>query len=394
MFRLFLVLGCALSACQPNPDSTTLFQDIGMSFEPCNQAEIKFQNQKHGMMPALAVCGSNHVSHFGWNPDGTHLYFDLTLTGNLLDASQKHKPLATLPLDQPSGNPAWINAQRFAVPLPPDAKVEGAPPRIALYDYQQLLLEIKLVPGLEDLADLHRGPDPGTVYFTAVDAAGVRDVYAIDLNTGVVSDPFAWLVGPVTSFTYTWQVERVVVGREGTVRLYDAAGADLGSFPGFRGVVHPKGQWIAIERDGEEVSVFYQRSWENMNERERAIAEKKAAEVAKKFPEWYPRTVKLPTLEMVHLATGKRGEMRGFYGTNFQWYQAKDFWGSFVLWGYEGRQLNRNVMLGDLTLRLGGILAEKDVPDIRRLDALPIVPGAAAPLPSKTLSPPAEPAAP
>jgi hypothetical protein len=35
--RLYPVLAATLTlmACQPNPDSTTLFQDVGMSFEAC-----------------------------------------------------------------------------------------------------------------------------------------------------------------------------------------------------------------------------------------------------------------------------------------------------------------------------------------------------------------------
>ena len=74
-----LLASTTLVACQPDPDSTTLFQDVGMSFEACNASEIKWMNQKHGMMPALRVCGSNNDAHYAWNPSGTHLYFDLTL---------------------------------------------------------------------------------------------------------------------------------------------------------------------------------------------------------------------------------------------------------------------------------------------------------------------------
>lgn len=359
--RFALLTAGLLVGCQPDPSGTTLFQDVGMSFEPCTEAEVRNLNDKHQFMPALKICGSNNVAHFAWNPSGTHLYFDLTLNGNVLDASQKHKPLSTLPIDQPTGQPAWVNDHRIAVPIVPDPKDPKAVERIALYDIRQFTLELRQVPDIAGVTDLSRGPDSNVVYFTGIGSEGTRGVYAMDLSDGSLSRPFPWLTGPVQTFHYTWQTEHVAVGRGETVELYKADGTPVHTFPGTRGTVHKSGKWLALERPGQEVSVFYQRTWETMSRREREIAERKATQVAERFPDWYPKTVKLPTLEFVDLETGRRGESDTFYGTRFQWYENQSFWGSYVLWGYEGKQFNRNVMLGNLSLRLGAIANNKDV---------------------------------
>ena len=361
-----------LAACQPDPDRTTLFQDVGMSFEPCNEAEIKKKNKVYDIMPALKVCGSNNVAHYAWNPSGTHLYFDLTLTGNVLDASQAHKPLQSLPIDQPTGQPAWLNDNRIAVPIVPAHDDKEGRERIALYDISAYVLALKRVPGLTGITDLSRGPDPNTLYLTALGADGARGIYSFDLSDGSIGRPFPFIEGPVASMSYTHQAERLVVGQNGRVTVYDPAGTPIISTVGQRGTVSLAGDWLAVERQGEEVSVFYQRSWEGMSRRERELAEQKAKRLGDRFPDWYPKSVKLPTLEFVHLASGRRGESRSFYGTRFQWYPREPYWGSFLLWGYEGKQLNTNVQLGNLRMRLGAIERGSDaVNDITLLDAIP-----------------------
>ncbi|MFT7518262.1 MAG: hypothetical protein ACI9MC_000392 [Kiritimatiellia bacterium] len=354
--------------CQSQGDTTSVFQDVGMSFEPCNPAEIKWMNKKHDIMSALKVCGSNNIARFVWNPAGTHLYFDLTHNGNVLDASQDHKPLTTLPVDLPTGKPAWINNHRLAIPVVPDHKDKLGRERIAIYDIDGYTLDYKLVKGLTGVDEVSRTSDPSTIYFTAADTSGDRRVYNFDLNTSTASLAFDWLSDPVDTFAYTPANKITVVGRKNEVSVYSASGAKLGSYsPAIRGTMHPKGEWLALEHEGEEVSVFYQRAWEGMSRREREIQEKKAAKMAEKFPDWYPKTVKLPTISFVHTPSGRRGEVRSFFGTRFQWYESHDFYASFLLWGYEGKQLNRNVMLGEMVFRLYPIEHEKEKQDVRMM---------------------------
>lgn len=356
-----------LAACQPDPDNTSLFRNVGMSFEPCNEAEIKFRNDRYNLMPALKVCGSNNVAHYAWNPVGSHLYFDLTLTGNLIDASQPNKPLSTMPFDQPTGQPAWINDARLVVPTVPDPRTKGGPERLALFDVEQLTLEYKAVPGLSQVTDVSRGRTTSEVFFTALDEGGVRRAWRYDLDQASVAPAFGWLERAST-LSVTPAAGLVVVGEAGRVTVYDFDGEARGSWPGIRGAMHPDGAWLALEKEGEEVSIFYQRSWENQSRRERELTQQRADRMAARFPDWYPKTVKLPTLEFINLYSGHRGELYTAYGTRFQWYERTKFYGSFILWGYEGKQLNRNVQLGDIALQLGAIERRVHLPDIRLLD--------------------------
>ncbi|TVQ91973.1 MAG: hypothetical protein EA397_08060 [Deltaproteobacteria bacterium] len=356
------------ASCQPDPEATSLFNDVGMSFQPCNEAEIRFRNERYNLMPALKVCGSNNVAHFAWNPSGTHLYFDLTLTGNLLDASQAHKPLSTLPLDQPTGAPAWITDTRLAVPIAPDPTLRGSPERIALYDTEQRVLSVHPLPGLLEVTELQRGATASEIYFTALDPQGRRGVYLFDVDESTFAPALAWLHDEVGTFSLTPSADAVVIGSGGTVTLYSMQGEVRGSWPGVRGTVHPGGTWMALEKEGQEVSIFYQRSWENQTRREREINQQRAERMAARYPDWFPKSVRLPTLEFINLNSGHRGELYQVFGTRFQWYPREDFYGSFLLWGYEGKQLNRNIQLGNFALFLGAIERRVKLPEVRLLD--------------------------
>lgn len=356
------------AACQPDPEASSLFHNVGMSFEPCNASEITFRNERYGLMPALKVCGSNNVAHYAWNPAGTHLYFDLTLTGNVIDFGQDHRPLSTLPIDQPTGQPAWITDTRLVVPVSPDPRKPDTAERIALYDIEQLSLSYAPVQGLTEVTDVHRGPTASDIYFTGLDAGGARGIYRYDIDDRAMGPAFDWLSGPVETFSMTPTADSVVIGAEGRVTLYSLDGEHRGSWGGVRGTVHPEGNWLAIEKEGEEVSIFYQRSWENQTRRERELNAQRADRMAERFPDWYPKTVQLPTLEFVNLNSGHRGELYSVYGTRFQWYEGQKFFASFLLWGYEGKQLNRNIQLGDIALQLGAIEKRVHLKDLRLLD--------------------------
>ena len=60
------------------------------------------------------------------------------------------------------------------------------------------------------------------------------------------------------------------------------------------------------------------------------------------------------------MATNKRWTITGFLGDHFQWYDAKPSFMSLMLWGFEGKQYKRNVVLGNLEARMQAIQASKD----------------------------------
>ena len=51
--------------------------------------------------------------------------------------------------------------------------------------------------------------------------------------------------------------------------------------------------------------------------------------------------------------------LTGFQGYRWQWYEAADAYASFMLWGFEGKQYKRNVMLGSMADRMKN-MREKD----------------------------------
>jgi hypothetical protein len=57
-------------------------------------------------------------------------------------------------------------------------------------------------------------------------------------------------------------------------------------------------------------------------------------------------------LSFVDTTTGRRYLLTGIQGTHFAWYETKDYYGSFLSWGFEQKQFRRNVLLGDLAKRL------------------------------------------
>jgi hypothetical protein len=310
------------------------------------------------MMGAFKYCGSNNFNHYAWSPTGELLFFDLPMTANIMDAGKTNKPLYRLPIEIPTGQTAWLNQQKIAYPLAAKADSKDKASRIGIFDTFQHTLDIRKASGLSDLDDMQRGLDPSTLYFTASGTAGTRTVHHLDVNTGSIQEAFAWLTGPVESFTFTPESNTVVIGAKNTVTAYQAnSGEVIGQYsPATRGVMHPDGSWLALEHLGDTVSVFYQRRWEKQKGRDWAQEKKRVEDLESNLPSWYDPKVKLPSLSFVQLETGKRWTVRTFFGDKFRWYppinsRAK-FFGSYILWGFEGKQVNRNVMLGDLSTLL------------------------------------------
>ena len=283
---LTFLVPVVLSGCPDPAQHGSLYENAGAAFASCNTSEIKHLADKHGMMGAFKFCGSNNFNHYSWSPTGELLFFDLPLTANIMDAGKKNKPLYKLPIEVPVGQTTWINQQRIAFPL--GAKEDGSPKvsRVGLFDTFQHTLDIRKVPDLSDLDELHRGLQPSDLYFTAADKTGKRTVYHLDLNTGTVKTAFDWLTTTVDTFTYTPESNTVTIGSGSIVTAYQAGTGDvIGKwYNATRGVMHPDGTWMALEFEGEKVSVFYQRRWEKQKGRDWA-QENNASQISKKtFP--------------------------------------------------------------------------------------------------------------
>jgi hypothetical protein len=361
-----IAVGLLASACTNDPTRASFSENVGAAFAECNPAEIRFLAGKHNFMTAFEPCGSNNFQHYSWSPNGTHLYFQLTHTGLIMDAEAEDKRTITVPTETPVGPAAWLNTARIAVPVGP---AEGETTlRMAVFDKDQATLLHHAIPGLEQIESLQVGSSPSQLLFTAL-RDGKRHIFAMDLDDGTVSEPFPWAAAfEVTTFTYTPGADAVVIGGEGKATLYDAAtGSERGTWaPAKRGQLHPAGRWLALEHDGEAVSIFYQRSWDELSEHARARELARAKAFEERLPDWYPKEVNPPTITLVDLQTGTRWMFTGFQGHQFEWYPARDYYASYILWGFEGKELNRNVMLGNLADRMRSMERGEEMLGVQR----------------------------
>lgn len=344
---LFALFGCASESGsgEPEPDP----------FEACSAAEIESLAEKHGYMLVFEACGSNMFQDMSWSTDGHRLYYQLGMVHHVMDASRTKKPVKVVPTPTPVGSTTWVSPTRLVLPLGPakEGDVEG-PAKLAIYDVDTGSVFNVELEDLTEPTDLYPGADPSRVLLSAKHS-GTRKVFEVDLSTSEIREPFAWLQD-VETFSYTAEGKGVVVGKGGVVTLYDAeTGKPRGQWsPAKRGVLHKGGRWLALEHEGEPVSVLQPVGIEELPERERQIALAEAEERANQLPPELPRTVRPPTLSFVDTTTAKRFIVTAIQGSQFEWYESSDYYASFVSWGFERRQFRRNILLGDNARWLAG----------------------------------------
>lgn len=378
-----LMLPLLLSACDCKDDPTagSLAQNVGESFSTCNDKEIKFLAGKHNLQLAFRPCGNNTFSAYRWSPDGTRLYFQLVLSAYVMDADAPNKATTTLPVASPTGEAAWLTAERLVVPVVPDEN--STAPRMAMLDMprrsegQQQPPAVQLafhpLEGLITPSNLQLGDSSSELLFTArTEKDGPLDVYRLDLDNGEFGRAFDWLKGDVDTFTYTPQQQTVTIGVNDTVRAWKRDGTEVGTWtPAVRGNLDPSGTWMALEFAGTPTSIYHQRAWDEVSEGRRKREQERAEAFEDKLPEWYPKQVQPPTLSFVEMASGERWTITSFLGDHFQWYTAVEGWGSFFLWGFEGKQFKRNVALSNLKIRLAAMAEGREMLGVERFTVPP-----------------------
>jgi hypothetical protein len=363
-----LAAGCQ---CNDDPSSASLSHNVGESFAGCKESEIRFLSGKHNVQLVFAPCGANAFSAYRWSPDGLRIYFQLVLSAYVMDANAENKATTTVPTPAPIGAAEWMNAATLAIPVTGRDNKEGA--RMAIFelpttpDEPGSVMSGQLVyhdlPGLAVVNQLQRGDSPTDLLFAASPAADAPLVlYRMDTAAGTFEPAFSWLTVPFTTFTYTSAQHALLLGHDNQVWMVDTTtGQEVGRWPeAKRGSLHRDGRWLALELDGPPTSIYFQRTWDELSDqaRERELA--RAERFADGLPEWSPREVRPPTLSMVDRTTNKRWAFTAFQGDQFQWYEATGTWASFFVWGFEGKQLKRNVAFADFADRLRSI--DEDAP--------------------------------
>lgn len=373
----------------------TFTQTVAQAYADCSESEITFLAGKQGIQTAFGNCGSNHFAHISWSPSGRHLYFQLTHGGYILDGEDK--TINTVPTEMPVHNAAWLREDLLAVPLGPAEGATNTHGRIALFNRSGSTLNELSVP-LSELRDLQAGTDESHLLLTGLDDAGARKVVNVDITTGDLAPALPWLDHLDAA---TGQVEWApqgdlvsVVGPEGGT-LYKADGTVIMQLPGVKRIIpHPEGRYVALEVDGAPVSPFDMRAWDEQSEESRQRELARQQKWLEQQPDWVTKEIVPPEVQILDLKQGARYRVTSFWGDHFEWYRARDYYCSFVLFGIEGKQLNSNVGLTDLREKLR-MLEKGETPlGIEIVEPAPAAADPAAPTPAAPTPADADPAAP
>lgn len=342
----------AFLACSSTPPEGAPAEAAPSPFESCDPAALESLATKHGFTLVFEPCGSNPFLDAAWSTDGHSLYYRRGMSHEIMIDERGRQKVKMVPTSIPIGSVAWTSADRLVLPLG-RASDGGTVNRLAVYDVStEALAYVDLPEGWELPTDLMRTPDPNVLLLSAV-IGETRKVMQFDVQSQQASEPFPWL-GPVDTFTYTAAGSAVVAGVGQTVTLYDpATGKARGQWsPAIRGVMHPRGEWLVLEHLGASVSVFQPLGLDEMSPGEKARALKLAEDQAALQPDDFPREVRPPMLSFVNAADAKRYLLTAAQGTHFQWWEGRDYFASFISWGFERKQMRRNVLLGDLANRM------------------------------------------
>ena len=361
---------------------STFSENVYNAYEECSANEIRFLASKHNIQTAFEPCGSNNFVHYSWAPDGVQLYFQLPMSAHIMNGNDK--TIGTMPTEVPIADIAWLSREFMVLPIQPEG---AATPSLVLFDRVQASMQTLELTVTEPRDLMPTGATDG-VLFTALDEAGVRQVYSADFTTGEVRQEFAWINGAVDSFTYEPAVNQMVVGQGDIVQVFSADGTALETFTGaHRGAVHAEGRYVALETNGQPISPFDQRTWNELSESARERELRRMEEWLAKQPEWVTKEVHPPVIDVYDRSTESRYRFTAFYGDRFQWYPENPqlLYASFVMWGLEGKEMNRNVALTQLFERLR-MAGNGEIPMGMELVSAPTE-GAEAPEATETVSP-------
>ncbi|MED5370303.1 MAG: hypothetical protein VX899_04740 [Myxococcota bacterium] len=345
-----LALALLLTACDRDRmySENTFSDNVYQAYAECSPGEISFLTERHGIQTAFEPCGSNNFVAFAWAPDGVNLYFQLPLSAHIMNGETKE--VVALPTEVPVSTPAWLSPELLVLPLKPSAGKEA--PRLVLFDRVQANMNTLELRGYTNPEHLTASGDRDKVYLSA-EQDGAPKLLLADFTTGEITPAFPWHSGPISDLDFEPTLGQVAIASQGSVKVYDTEGTLLYAFDDASGVdLHPGGRYIALETLGDAISPFDQRTWNELSDQSREREERRMQEWLAKQPDWVDKEVQPPVLDVFDAGTQERYRLGYVYGDRFQWYPARDYYASFVLWGLEGKELNRNVALTQLHERL------------------------------------------
>jgi len=345
MWLLLTLAGCDRDSLY---QSSTFSENVYNAYEDCRPSEVRFLASKHNIQTAFEPCGSNNFVHYRWAPDGVQLYFQLPMSAHIMNGVDK--TIGTIPTEVPVGDAAWLGREYLVFPIAPAKDSEQT--RLIRFDRMQAsVTEIPL--DVTQPRDLMPTGSNDVVFFTAEGTSG-RQIFRADFTSETVQPIFPF-VDTVETFTYEPTLKQLAVGAGETVKVFREDGTLLETFPdAIRGSIHPDGRYIALEQLGDPISPFDQRSWNELSDDARERELRRMEEWLDKQPEWVMTEVSPPVVDIWDRERSERWRFTSFYGSKFQWYpyQSELLYASFVLWGLEGKEVNRNVAITQLHERL------------------------------------------
>lgn len=353
-----LVLASAACSRDDVYGGSTFTENVAEAYAECSSAEIEFLAAKHNLQLAFDECGSNKFAEVDWSPDGKLLYFQLTHGGHVLDA--ENKTIEAVPTEGPGAGAVWVREGLLAVPLKPEdaaANTDGSAARdawrIAWYDRGARTLDTVSIT-VREPRDLQPIGDGDDLLFTALDADGLRRTWRYSRNGGDLTPALPFLPAGVARVSVEPDAGLVGWSDGQTGQLLRLPDGELvAELPGAKRVIpHPEGRYVALEVEGEPISLFDQRTWNELSPEAREREQRRKEQWLETLPEWAPREARPPELHIIDLTTMDRFRITAFYGDHFEWWRPRNYWASFVMWGIEGKQLHRNVAITDLHERL------------------------------------------
>ena len=362
----------ALTGCERDDfySDATFTDNVAVAYASCDDKEIGFLAAKHGIQLAFDACGSNKFSGIDWSPDGQVLSFSLTHGSHLLDADTMQ--IEVMPTETPLASTAWIRDGLLAIPLPPtEAAGDAGPLRIAYYDRAARTIDyVEMPTGYTDPRDLQPAAATGDgVALSLIGPDGLRRPFGFDRNTGSLDRILPFLDQPVDRFSLAPAADLVAwSSADSTELMRTSTGESLHVFAGVtRGIPHREGRYVALEVLGEPISLFDQRTWNELSPEARERELRRKEKWLETLPEWAPREAQPPEIHVVDLSKNERYRITAFFGDHFEWYAPRNYWLSFILWGIEGKQLHRNVAVTDIAERLRMLDKEETPMGVERL---------------------------
>ncbi|MEE2750090.1 MAG: hypothetical protein VX519_01565 [Myxococcota bacterium] len=389
----FLLLGCDRDAMYEQKSLTSSIQEV---WKDCDESEISFLTAKNGIQTAFENCGANPFTYFTWSPDGIHIYFQLAFEGYVMNAEEKTirelpkeqraidpihpqseglglfqscqgaaEPPAEAPAEKsllPLSNATWLDNGRLILPVGPGTGESG--PRLALANLTTNEVEYMALEELREPQDLHATGSEDSILFTALDSSDQRGLYKASFSSKTVEKAFAWHQTPVETFSYTAEPDLVTWGHENTVTVAKGAtGEVVHTFENAtRGTVHPDGLLIALETQGDPISTFKPKSGGDDSPQAQRRQDAREQKWQEDKPDWVPSELVPPALEIFDAQVDKRYRLTEIHGLDFQWYPGHAEYGSFVMWGLEQTQLNKNVALTALGARILRLRDKDELP--------------------------------